>query len=136
MSFRIEKQDWKGCFDNLHYEKKILGSFQYFNNAFEWVTWNSNLKRNLANCLGKGMKKTYSHLSNKRGAHAYRFWKIPPSTFIVFMNIFQPPRLHYLVIITIFSPLFYCLGGWIGQFFNWNKVDSIYWTLFCFECWG
>ena len=22
----------------------------------------------------------YSHLSNKRGAHAYRFWKIPPST--------------------------------------------------------
>ena len=22
----------------------------------------------------------YSHLSNKRGVHAYRFWKIPPST--------------------------------------------------------
>ena len=22
----------------------------------------------------------YSHLSNKRGAHSYRFWKIPPST--------------------------------------------------------
>ena len=23
---------------------------------------------------------TYSHLSNKRGAHAYQFWKIPPSS--------------------------------------------------------
>ena len=22
----------------------------------------------------------YSHLSNKRGAHAYQFWKIPPSS--------------------------------------------------------
>ena len=22
----------------------------------------------------------YSHLSNKRGVHAYRLWKIPPST--------------------------------------------------------
>ena len=22
----------------------------------------------------------YSHLSNKRGVHAYLFWKIPPST--------------------------------------------------------
>ena len=39
----------------------------------------------------------------------------PPSTFIDFINIFhpprlfQPPRLHYLVIITIFSPLFYSL---------------------------
>ena len=30
-------------------------------------------------CL-QNQKKPYSHLSNKRGAHAYRFWKIPPST--------------------------------------------------------
>ena len=28
----------------------------------------------------------YSHLSNKRGAHAYRFWKIPPSSFIDFLD--------------------------------------------------
>ena len=36
---------------------------------------------------------TYSHLSNKRGAHAYQFWKIPssskkdpPSSFIDFIT--------------------------------------------------
>ena len=47
-----------------------------------------------------GTSFSYSHLSNKRGAHAYRFWKIPPSTkkippstFIDFINIFQPPCL-------------------------------------------
>ena len=27
-------------------------------------------------------RPAYSHLSNKRGAHAYQFKKIPPSTFI------------------------------------------------------
>ena len=54
----------------------------------------------------------------------------PPSTFIDFINIFhpprlfQPPRLHYLVIITIFSPLFYSLQAVQWQFFNWNEVDS------------
>ena len=31
---------------------------------------------------------TYSHLSNKRGAHAYQFWKIPPSS-----KKIPPPRL-------------------------------------------
>ena len=30
----------------------------------------------------------YSHLSNKRGAHAYQFWKIPPSS-----KKISPPRL-------------------------------------------
>ena len=28
----------------------------------------------------------YSHLSNKRRAQAYQFWKIPPSTFIHFLD--------------------------------------------------
>ena len=28
----------------------------------------------------------YSHLSNKRGAHAYQFWKNPPSSFINFLD--------------------------------------------------
>ena len=32
----------------------------------------------------------YSHLSNKRGAHAYRFWKIPPSSK---QKKIHPPRL-------------------------------------------
>jgi hypothetical protein len=79
----------------------------------------------------------YSHLSNKRGVHDHRFWKSPPSTktnpastFIDFINIFQPlrlfqpPLLHYLVIITIFSPLFYSLQAVQWQFFNWNEVDT------------
>ena len=50
--------------------------------------------------------------------------KKPPSMFIDIINIFQPPhlfqppRLHYLVIFTIFSPLFYTLGSSIRQFFN------------------
>ena len=45
---------------------------------------------------------TYSHLSNKRGAHAYCFWKIPPSTkknppstFIDSLDFFHPPLLVY-----------------------------------------
>ena len=48
----------------------------------------------------------------------------PPSTFIHFINIFhpprlfQPPRLHYLEIITIFSPLFYNLQAVQWQFFK------------------
>ena len=32
------------------------------------------------------IKILYSHLSNKRGAHAYQFWKIPPSSFINFLD--------------------------------------------------
>ena len=38
----------------------------------------------------------YSHLSNKRGAHAYRFWKIPPSTKTLhiywILRFFHPPQ--------------------------------------------
>ena len=37
--------------------------------------------------------QTISHrtlIPNKRGAHAYRSWKVPPSTFIDFTNIFKP----------------------------------------------
>ena len=32
------------------------------------------------------LNPNYSYLSNKRGAHAYWFWKIPPSTFIEFLD--------------------------------------------------
>ena len=45
---------------------------------------------------------TYSHLSNKCGAHAYRFLKIPPSTkqkstlhVYWFLRFFHPPLLVY-----------------------------------------
>ena len=38
---------------------------------------------------------TYSHLSNKCGAQAYRFWKIPPSTFIDSLDFSHPPLLVY-----------------------------------------
>ena len=48
------------------------------------------------------LKPTYSHLSNKRGAHAYRFWKIPPSSnqkstlhVYWFLRFFHPPLLVY-----------------------------------------
>ena len=45
---------------------------------------------------------TYSHLSNKPGAHVYRFWKIPPSTkqkstlhVYWILRFFHPPLLVY-----------------------------------------
>ena len=45
----------------------------------------------------------------------------PASTFIDFINIFQPPclfqppHLHYLVIIPILSPIFYSLGSFLTE---------------------
>ena len=55
-------------------------------------------------CLNsKYLSLQYSHLSNKRGVHAYWFWKIPPSTnqkstlhVYWILRFFHPPRLFQL----------------------------------------
>ena len=57
----------------------------------------------------------------------------PASTFIDFINIFQPPRLHYLIIITIFSPLFYSLGSSIWQFLTEMKLIQEIRPFFAFK---
>ena len=50
----------------------------------------------------RSTEQTYSHLSNKRGAHTYRFWKIPPSTkkstlhVYWFLRFFPPSTPHLL----------------------------------------
>ena len=49
------------------YERPILGLF-------------SNISQMFGSIWADRFNKLYSHLSNKRGAHAYQFWKIPPSS--------------------------------------------------------
>ena len=55
-------------------------------------------------CPKKATKlSNYSHLSNKLGAHAYRSWKIPLSTFIDSLDFFHPPLLVYCIYVLVFS---------------------------------
>ena len=77
-------------------------------------------------------RSKYSHLSNKRGAHNYWFWKIPPSTkrksslHVYWFHEYLPPFTF-----TLFSnhynfqpPFLQFIGSLMTVFFNWNEVDS------------
>ena len=56
-----------------------VSKFIYFL-KFSWVETRQKQIRNNNSNHSVYVTIRYSHLSNKRGAHAYQFWKIPPSS--------------------------------------------------------
>jgi hypothetical protein len=77
-------------------ERRYVKYYQWVCFCLFFQVWKSDKKDY------QGLFVMYSHLSNKRGAHAYRFWKIPPSSkqkstlhVYWFLRFFHPPLLVY-----------------------------------------